>query len=317
MRKILTLVSLAALLASPAMADDTGAAAQIRVVGYSALRRVDVIGLVGQPTTITFPVGEQVFRIVQTGAVGKDGAIGDAGWQGATPEELKAAPLGNNLTLWPARPGQSTMSVITMQPNGEQKVYPFRMIARAADADASEGVTLNLIFKGDAPAVTPPAAVVAGPAKPTVQPTQAAIAAWRATQKEKTEAKLRQTRADAFNPAGETCGFEAHGKTLTTIAPKCPLTDGQWTVFRFPGLSKKPAVYIGTCEDGKDDERLARQHEAGDFVVVEEIAANFCLRLGTDVLDIRNNHYDPAGKPSPSGTVDPDVKRDLIRAVTH
>ena len=61
---------------------------------------------------------------------------------------------------------------------------------------------------------------------------------------------------------------------------------------RFPGLSKKPAIYI-VGDDGS--ERLARQHAAGDFIVIEEIAPHFRLRLGPDVLDILNTAYNPAG----------------------
>ena len=90
--------------------------------------------------------------MVQTGKPDKTGALADAGWQGAAPAEIKGTPLGNNLTLWPVMPGESTMTVITMSAAGAQKVYPFRLLARpdgdgAADAP---GVVLNLIFKGGA-----------------------------------------------------------------------------------------------------------------------------------------------------------------------
>ena len=80
---------------------------------------------------------------------------------------------------------------------------------------------------------------------------------------------------------------------------------------RFPGLSEKPAVYV-VGSDGS--ERLARQHAAGDFVVVEEIAPHFRLRLGPNVLDIINTAYDPAGKPTGTGTTAPTVERDILQA---
>jgi hypothetical protein len=146
---LLASVSLAAL-GQAAAADTTQTGAQIRVVPYSPLLRTEIVGVIGQPTTITFPLGESVYRVVQTGKPNKDGALADAGWQGAAPSEIKDTPLGNNLTLWPVMPGESTMTVITMSSAGAQKVYPFRLLARPdADgaADAS-GVVLNLIFKG-------------------------------------------------------------------------------------------------------------------------------------------------------------------------
>ena len=86
-----------------AVAEDPARDTQIRVVSYSPLKRTEIIGVVGQPTTITFPRGESIYRVVQSGRPDKDGTLADAGWQGASPAEVKDTPLGNNLTLWPVR----------------------------------------------------------------------------------------------------------------------------------------------------------------------------------------------------------------------
>ena len=276
---------------------------------YSPLRRTEIIGVIGQPTTITFPPGESVYRVVQTGKPDKNGALADAGWQGASPAEIKGTPLGNNLTLWPVMPGDSTMTVITMSSAGAQKVYPFRLLARpdidgAADAP---GVVLNLIFKGGAAPV--PASAAAGEG--------ASVRPWTARRKAKQAAQAaaeERLRTDAFNGADGSCHYLAKGRRPTPIEPRCPMDNGQWTLMRFPGLSEKPAVYV-VGEDG--GERLARQHGAGDFVVVEEIAPHFRLRLGADVLDIINTAYDPAGKPTGTGTTAPTVERDLLQAKTR
>ena len=88
---------------------------------------------------------------------------------------------------------------------------------------------------------------------------------------------------------------------------------------RFPGLTQKPAVYISDPAQlcGADDgahERLARQHGAGDFVVVEEIAQRFCVRLGPNVLQIDNAGFNPAGGPTGTVTIAPGVRRDVISA---
>ena len=273
---------------------------------YSPLLRTEIVGVIGQPTTITFPPGESVYRVVQTGKPDKQGALADAGWQGAAPSEIKDTPLGNNLTLWPVMLGESTMTVITMSAAGAQKVYPFRLLARpdtdgAADAP---GVVLNLIFKGGAASdpATPAAAVRKA----------AAVRAWKARQIAQAAAE-EQLRTDAFNGADGTCHYLAKGRRPIPIQPRCPMDNGQWTLMRFPGLSEKPAVYV-VGDDGS--ERLARQHGAGDFVVVEEIAAHFRLRLGPNVLDIINTAYDPAGKPTGTGTTAPTVQRDILQAKT-
>jgi type IV secretion system protein VirB9 len=287
--------------------DTTRAAAQIRVESYSPLKRTEVVGVIGQPTTITFPTGENVYRVVQSGKPDKDGTLADAGWEGASPSEIKDTPLGNNLTLWPVVPGESTMSVITMSSEGIQKVYPFRLLAKPDGAGAADSpdVVLNLIFKGgSAPSAAP---------EPAIQKA-AFTRAWAARQKAKQAAQEiaeQHLRTDAFNGSDGTCHYIAKGKRPNPITPLCPMDNGEWTLMRFPGLSEKPAVYIVGPDNS---ERLARQHGDGDFVVVEEIAQHFRLRLGPAVLDIVNQAYDPAGRPAGTGTTSPTVQRDVIQA---
>jgi len=302
---LLASVSLAAAGHQAAAQDTTQATTQIHVVPYSPLLRTEIIGVIGQPTTITFPAGESVYRVVQTGKPDKEGTLADAGWQGAPPPAIKDTPLGNNLTLWPVVPGESTMSVITMSPEGAQKVYPFRLLARpdAAGAADAPGVVLNLIFKGTAAPT---------PATPAAAARKAAVVqVWVAKQKARQAAAEEQLRTDAFNGVDGSCRYTAKGKQPSAIQPRCPMDNGAWTLMRFPGLSRKPAVYIVEADNS---ERVARQHGDGDFVVVEEIAPHFRLRLGPDVLDIINDAYDPAGKPTDTGTTSPTVERDILQA---
>ena len=297
-------VSIAAI-CHPAAAEDAGRGTQIRVASYSPLKRTEIVGVVGQPTTITFPRGESVYRVVQTGKPDKDGTLADAGWQGASPAEVKDTPLGNNLTLWPAVPGESTMTVITMSSEGGQKVYPFRLLAKPDQPGAVDapGVVLNLIFTGSGAPAAAPAATPVATAAPALTARQKAAQA-------ELEAAREHLRTDAFNGADGFCHYFAQGKKPNDIEPRCPMDNGEWTLMRFPGLSRKPAVYVVT---GDNEERLARQHGDGDFVVVEEIARRFRLRLGPNVLDIFNDAYDPAGKPAGTGTTAPTVERELLQ----
>jgi type IV secretory pathway VirB9-like protein len=319
--RILTAVLLASVplgpLCQPASADETPASTGIRVVAYSPLRRTEVVGLVGEPTTITFPKGESVYRIVQSGKTSADGTIQDAGWQGPSAADVKETPLGNVLPLWPSRPGDSTMSVITMSAEGVQRVYPFHLVAKpdSPGADEAPGIVLNLIFKGNGMSPSPSATTLlqaSGLAKVTTA--SATVHSWKtglAARKHQQAQAEERLRTDAFNTIPGGCGYHARGKKDVAIVPRCPMDNGQWTLMRFPGLSQKPAVYVVT---GDDHERLARQHASGDFVVIEEIARRFRLRLGTDVLDIINDHFDPAGSPPDTGTISPTVQRDLIQA---
>ena len=315
--RILTAVLLASVplgpLYQPASADETSASTGIRVVAYSPLRRTEVVGLVGEPTTITFPKGESVYRIVQSGKTSANGTIQDAGWQGPSAADVKETPLGNVLPLWPSRLGESTMSVITMSAEGVQRVYPFHLVAKpdGPGADEAPGIVLNLIFKGVG-TPPPPSATTPSPASGLVTPASATVHSWKTgLAVRKRQQAQERLRTDAFNTIPGGCGYHAQGKRNVAIVPRCPMDNGQWTLMRFPGLSQKPAVYVVT---GDDHERLARQHASGDFVVIEEIARRFRLRLGTDVLDIVNDHFDRAGSPPDTGTISPTVQRDLIQA---
>lgn len=302
----MTPLAMAARITGPSPADD------IRVVVYSPIKRVEIIGVVGQPTTITFPLGESVYRVVQTGKPNPNGSIGDAGWQGASADELKSSPLGNNLTLWPAVAGDSTMTVITMTMKNEQKVYPFKLVAKAKD-DGGDPI-FNLIYRGGAVSAAPAATAAGDDPPPRVS---RARARKQLTAAEEAAAD-EQLRTDSFN--GPTpCHYVAKGKYPNGITPLCPMDNQQWTLMRFPGLSKKPSVYTEAdgSDCGADDmkhERVARQHGAGDFIVVEEIAPRFCLRLGSEVLEIINTAWSPIGADPGTGTITPAVNRDIIKA---
>ena len=76
----------------------------IRQVAYSATKRTEIVGVVGQPTTITFPRGESVYRVVQSESADPNGDV-QASWRGPRPEDVKDSPIGGNLPLWPVRPG--------------------------------------------------------------------------------------------------------------------------------------------------------------------------------------------------------------------
>ena len=214
---LLASVSLAAI-GRPAVAQDSPQApTQIRVVPYSPLLRTEIIGVIGQPTTITFPPGESVYRVVQTGRPDKSGALADAGWQGASPAEVKGTPLGNNLTLWPVIPGESTMTVITMSSAGAQKVYPFRLLAKpdAAGAADAPSVVLNLIFKGGA------ASDPATPARKAVR-----VRAWAARRKARQAAQAEeQLRDRCLQRVGRRMPLPGQGKA--SEPDPAALSDGQ------------------------------------------------------------------------------------------
>jgi type IV secretory pathway VirB9-like protein len=279
---------------------------------YSPIKRQEIVGIIGDPVTITFPQGEAVIRVSQTGLPGEKVA-----WlHQPTPKSCETQPdaapcsIGNNLTLWPSIPGTTSMTVITVTANNQQKPYAFRLIAKKPPDnpdDPDPSATLNLIFKGGE--------AHAPPKEPPVEQVRRV----REKQLEVAENTLAENSWLGTDQAP--CHYLLKGDPHSPIAPLCPISNGQWIAMRFPGLSQKPAVYVltGSHDCGADngkDERLARQHASGDFIVVEEHAPRFCLRLGDNVLQLTDTAFNPAGNPTGGGTIAPatEVQRDIIQA---
>jgi Conjugal transfer protein len=291
----------------------------IRRVSCSPYARTEIIGILGHPTIVTFPPGEQFYRAPMTAKMTPDGVPEQGAWNGVSPTEGKDVPLGNNVPLWPATTDRATITIITVTGDTDhmvQHAYPFLLSAVANTPAALDDarVTLNLYCTRNGAVPTADDAAAPRPPVRQAQYSPAQIQAWSARQKAQRDAADQHLRTDSFNGADGVCHYHAQGRRPNEIQPRCPMDNGIWTLIRFPGLTKKPAAYIGTCVKGDDDERLARQHADGDFVVVEEIAANICLRLGDAVLRIINDAYDPAGRPTGTGTTSPTVTRDLIQA---
>lgn len=316
-----------------AIKSEKSAPSEIRFVSYSAAKRTEITGVIGEPVTVTFPREESVYRIVQTSKPNGQGGLTDAGWY--SPQQEKDKPpivLGNQLPLWPLATGTTSLTVTTCIPDdqegrckyGTQKPYYFLLTAIPRDDAASNpNVTVGLIFKGGAG----PAAVVAAPTSinhlmSVTGDESPAPRRQTPKRKRRDDAELAEVqerlRTDSFNTASG-CHYSAKGPQGSSITPLCPMDNQIWTLFRFPGLSQKPAIYVTDptqlcgAEAGKY-ERLTRQGAADDFVVVQEIAQRFCLRLGSNVLQVDNLAYNAAGNPTGTGTIAPSVKRVILKA---
>jgi type IV secretory pathway VirB9-like protein len=298
----------------------------VKVAQCGPLIRQELRTIVGHPLVIVFPKGESTWLNPSSGRIDAKGVNGiEPVIEVIKDDKLKDNPIGNMFTLWPDEVGISTLTVVVKTTDGSIKTYPFTLTSVPDDQAALDDprVTLNLLCSSGpvAPANTAasaPAARAGSTVAATPIPTRVNTGrrlSLNAAERADAEERLR---TQSFNGAGDqTCHYHAKGKRPSAVEPMCPMDNGQWTLIRFKGLTRKPAVYIGSCEDGNDEERLARQHGAGDFVVVEEIAPQFCLRLGSgpaDVLEIINDAYDPAGRDPGTGSISPGVRRDLIQA---
>lgn len=76
------------------------------------------------------------------------------------------------------------------------------------------------------------------------------------------------------------------------IAPAVAFDDGRFTYFKFPNNREIPSFFI-VSDDGQ--ESLVNYHVQGDFVVIQRVARRFALRLGSQVIGVVNEKYDPDG----------------------
>jgi type IV secretion system protein VirB9 len=209
---------------------------------------------------------------------------------------VKNHALGSVLSLWAKAPGRSSLQVITHR-NGEPRVYLFQLIALppqpetcATDDCDDPRITTGLTFLYPADA-----------RKAKVAETQAA----RARAEEQTaEARLK---TDIFYGT-RNWDYVAKGKrqALNDLCPDAVSDNSEVTAFQFRGNRSAPSIYI-VSPDGT--ERQVTPIPDQDLLVIYETSAEWRLRSGSEVIDVINKNYNPAGVNPWTGTTSPEVVR--------
>jgi hypothetical protein len=307
--------------------------AHVRVDTCTKTRMIPVTGLVGQPTTFTFPDNEKVELIIQS----KDHSWALPGETDNTPQPAQAGEaavtnnqqtshqvqLGSNLPLYPVDAGKSSvLTVVTTTADHVQRVCNFKLTAAPDPTGLPDepGTIFNEVIQrtavdrhvnGIEPVAATASAAEPAAERPVPRSRKSRLAAKR--EEEKEEAKQR-LRTDAFN-AAVGCHYHAKGP-YSDINPMCPMDNRMWTLIRFPG-QLIPTVYILTgsavCDGEPEHERRPNQHLAGDLVVVEETARTFCVRMAPNVLQIVNDAYAPLSVQLGQTIAPTSVKRGIIK----
>ena len=92
--------------------------------------------------------------------------------------------------------------------------------------------------------------------------------------------------------------------------PSAVFDDGRFTYFEFVGAREIPAVFAHSS-DGEP--ARVNWHMQAPFLVVQQIAKKFTLRIGGAVVGIFNNAYDATGIETPNSTVSEDIERVIKR----
>lgn len=131
----------------------------------------------------------------------------------------------------------------------------------------------------------------------------------------------QQTTWPYGNPYDGTWNFKyaAHGNL---IPPSGIRDNGYQTVFQFPYMQRVPALFRGRvgawCNREHDDHNESTEtpsvHKStadGDTIIASGTAPVWCLRDGSNVLEVLNLGFDQQGKTPGTGTVSPNVQRVL------
>lgn len=97
------------------------------------------------------------------------------------------------------------------------------------------------------------------------------------------------------------------------ILPSATWDDGVHTYIRISNNRSKPAIFKVL---GDNSEQTVNSHMEGDVIVVHETAKRWVMRLGSAVVGIWNDAFDPDGVPPVDGTTVPGVVRSVKPGVT-
>ena len=246
---------------------------RVRTVIYDPMNVVDITGVIRAATEVEFAPTETIEKV----------AGGDS-------TSWLVAPSGNLMFLKPTQAlPPSNLVVVTRRPDGSQRSYVFELTVRNGEMTRATPQTyFKVVFRYPADEVA----------------ARQAAAARDAQTAAKRDASARLD-VDYFYGL-RNWAYTAQG--AAALQPTEISDNGQVTVFRFPGNMEVPVIYEIKA-DGT--ESIVPRTVRGDQVVVDAIARQFRIRAGSQVLCIFNKRFDPIGQHQGTGTVSPDVSRQV------
>jgi type IV secretion system protein VirB9 len=276
-----TVAAMLAAMAAPAWAEQIPTSGprdpRVRTVVYDPMNVVDITGVIRAATEIEFAPTETIEKV----------AGGDA-------TSWLVAPAGNLMFLKPTQAlPPSNLVVVTRRPDGSQRSYVFELTVRDGDMTRNTPQTyFKVVFRYPADEAAAKQAELARTAQ--------------AAAKRDADSRLD---VDFFYGV-RNWAYTAQGDAA--LQPTEVSDNGRVTVFRFPGNMEVPVIYEIKA-DGT--ESIVPRTVRGDQVIVDAIARQFRIRAGSQVLCIFNRRFDPIGQHQGTGTVSPDVSRQVKEPV--
>jgi type IV secretion system protein VirB9 len=262
---------------------------RMRYVAYNPGQVVHLSTEIGATLVVGFSDKESVDAVAETDTV-----------------HLSAMPKGNYLFFRPtAALALQPVVVLTTLPDGRHRRYVFEVetVTTPTMANGSSGVYYSVQF-------TYPFDIAAEDAAKAATAEKARQDAAKAAEQARTLALLKQPEND---PALADRNWRYVARGDHSLTPIAVFDNGYSTIFRFPENERIPAIFV-INPDGK--EATAPYSVSGGYAQVGMTAREFRLRDGNTVLEVFNLAYDTMGKNPATGTVSPDVQRQVKGEIT-
>jgi type IV secretion system protein VirB9 len=196
-------------------------------------------------------------------------------------------PVDNVLFLKPREKAAESNGIIQTR-TGAGKVRLYQVALSAAESGAPDMMTVKFTYPGDAAAE-----------RKLKAEAEAERDRRRQTASESQNAIFDGLRNWAYTMAGQ-----------TSFEPVAVWDNGRATAFQFAGQTQVPAVYV---VDDDNTERMATFHMQNGMLVAHEVARQWRLRLGGQIICVFNEQYaQAAGPPRGSGTGSSSWMRQVI-----
>lgn len=205
----------------------------------------------------------------------------------------EVAPSAHFVFVKPRDAAKPTnMIVTTRRGNGQVRVYHFELSAAAGSVEQRSGTMFAVVFR-----------------YPDAERQAAENARQNALRQQalEVEAGAVTTALDGAIVTGpRNLSYSLAGPR--EIAPSEVSDNGIATVLRFPRGQAVPAIYK-VMPDGS--EALVAFDVRGEFIIIHEVVGELRLRLGNSVVSIWNDRPGPQVGDVSTGTISPDVIREL------
>lgn len=280
MKRLVCLASVVALIAAPAIAEDTPRGGpsdpRVKFVEFQETQVYRIVGTFRTATQIVLGADETIEHV----------ALGDTvSWE--------VAVAGHILFLKPRERAGPTNLIVTTNRGGELRNYAFELTARRGPISSKSANTyFQVRFRYPRDEAERAARMQATREAQRVAALQASV--------------VRGALDHGVIEGPRNLNYKVQGSS--DLQPSEISDNGQFTVLRFPGNHEIPAIYM-VRPDGT--ETLVPFDVRDEFVVVHIVTAQLRLRRNREVLCIYNLAPTPYGIDHGTNTASPHVERTM------